>query len=886
MNATTNQLMELEQEFVIGTDGFPIDLNGLYAEQHIALDHLLTLILEENHWFINIRSYPEFLVLLKQDDQFQIHMIFAVFEHLEWCCHSVPDYYVSYDNNVRRIILGLSAILQSIFRRKIHCAEVELLTIIRWCAVDCNKEFNTVKSLSYSMPPVRQMINMIGFVLPVAGVFRWIEHYLGTNELTKELDESIQALGALELKKSERAHYNKILLHREKQASFKKIFDFGVGERWADAAVEQIESLPIDRQEVWAKLIVHASTARQSTPSSQWLKTGRPILEEIGIQEFKSFTFQWFGLVEQSLSRVAQFQKMFDDWLESNQSGDYKYREMPTHQDIVADGNKKILAGLIWFCSLIPDDEVLGAIVKLTVQCYKKVPGYGPLCLKAGNAGLWLLSEAGTPAAIDCIEKLRQKVKNGSIQNQIEKALNRASEKAGLSREDLAELAIPNYGLDAAGQLQQTLGSVTATISIVGIQQVTLSWFKADGKQQKTVPAEVKQSFASELKNLKRTADDLKKTLLAQRDRLESFYLIPRTWSFPIWRDRYLDHPVLAQLSRRLVWSFTVGPDVLLGIWHQGKWVDVAGKSLPDFDDACQVALWHPIDSSPETILAWRRWLEAQEVQQPFKQAYREVYILTDAERQTQTYSNRFAAHIIRQHQFANLCQQRGWYYSLQGNFDSYCTPTWHLPQWNLQIQFWVNPVSEEVSESGIFLYLSTDQVRFCKLGTMDPLELATIPKLIFSEVMRNVDLFVGVASVGNNPNWQDQGELNSQGDYWQSYNFGDLGTTAKLRKELLARLLPKLKIGDRCTLEDKFLTVRGELNTYQIHLGSGNIMMQPGSRYLCIVPDSAKPIADRQVFLPFEGDGMLAIILSKAFLLATDKTIKNPSIQSQIHRI
>jgi hypothetical protein len=39
----------------------------------------------------------------------------------------------------------------------------------------------------------------------------------------------------------------------------------------------------------------------------------------------------------------------------------------------------------------------------------------------------------------------------------------------------------------------------------------------------------------------------------------------------------------------------------------------------------------------------------------------------------------------------------------------------------------------------------------------------------------------------------------------------------------------------------------------------------------------------DRDVFLPFDGDTQLAIILSKAFLLADDRKIKDPSITRQI---
>lgn len=41
--------------------------------------------------------------------------------------------------------------------------------------------------------------------------------------------------------------------------------------------------------------------------------------------------------------------------------------------------------------------------------------------------------------------------------------------------------------------------------------------------------------------------------------------------------------------------------------------------------------------------------------------AHREIYVLTDAERTTRVYSNRFAAHIVRQHQFNALCAARGW---------------------------------------------------------------------------------------------------------------------------------------------------------------------------------------------------------------------------------
>jgi hypothetical protein len=57
-----------------------------------------------------------------------------------------------------------------------------------------------------------------------------------------------------------------------------------------------------------------------------------------------------------------------------------------------------------------------------------------------------------------------------------------------------------------------------------------------------------------------------------------------------------------------------------------------------------------------------------------------------------------------------------------------------------------------------------------------------------------------------------------------------------------------------------------------------------PGDAYLCIVPAPRSPDPFDGVSLPFEGDQLLAIILSKAMLLANDTKITDPAITRQIH--
>lgn len=179
--------------------------------------------------------------------------------------------------------------------------------------------------------------------------------------------------------------------------------------------------------------------------------------------------------------------------------------------------------------------------------------------------------------------------------------------------------------------------------------------------------------------------------------------------------------------------------------------------------------------------------------------------------------------------------------------------------------------------------YCTTDQVRFTRLGDRsgELVPLAEVPAVVFSEAMRDVDLFVGVASIAADPTWADRGEDRHYA-YWEQVAFGELTPTAETRKDVLHRLLPKLKIADRARIVGNYLEVDGRLHTYKIHLGSANILMSPNDRYLCIVPERA--VTPKGVrFVPFEGDRILTVILSKAFLLAEDDRIKDDSIRQQL---
>ncbi|MEL6394577.1 MAG: DUF4132 domain-containing protein [Planctomycetota bacterium] len=690
---------------------------------------------------------------------------------------------------------------------------------------------------------------------------------------------------------------------------------------WSRHIVSGFESLTPDQRWALRQLLKACKSVEQPRPPKKWLRAASEWIEVIGSDTFRALLIEVFELALRPT--------------EAEPGGDENGGVTGPIWQVDAY-YAKILKGLVWASLTVKSEDVARALGPLAVSAYKKIPGIGPRMVAVGNAAVYALGQIPGRVSLGQLAYLKVKVKFGSAQKMLDKALDAAAEREGLPRDEIEEMAVPAYGLTEVGALDEPMGEHTALLRITGTAgaaSTTLTWRNAKGKVTKSVPAPVKAEHADELKDLKASMKDIQKMLPAQRDRIDSMFLDRRSWAVPTWRERYLDHPLVGTIARRLIWLFDDGRERTAAAWladdpkaaahGPGRLVRADGTPFEPDAESTTVSMWHPIDADAEPgsaetrgdIAAWREFYQTNEIRQPFKQAHREVYLLTDAERRTEMYSNRFAAHVLRQHQFNALCAARGWKAKLRLMVDDeYPPPSRRLQAWGLRAEFWVEGVGDDyvdafVLDSGAFRFVSTDQVRFYDInagqniqhatggryetvGRRDrdanhPLRLDEIPPIVLSEILRDIDLFVGVGSVGNNPEWNDGGPGGHFREYWERYAFGDLGVTAQTRRELLENLVPRLMIASACTVTGRFLVVLGKKRTYKIHLGSGNILMEPNDQYLCIVPNSAMEAgpAKGKLFLPFEGDRTLAVILSKAFMLAKDDQIKDRSILSQIER-
>jgi hypothetical protein len=367
------------------------------------------------------------------------------------------------------------------------------------------------------------------------------------------------------------------------------------------------------------------------------------------------------------------------------------------------------------------------------------------------------------------------------------------------------------------------------------------------GKPLKAIPPGVKKN--AKVAELVERKTDLKKQAARVRLSLETAMCRGDTFSGEELRQLF-EHPVPAPQLERLV---LVGEGILGYPVSAGKGLrDHAGKVEPVKKNE-QLRIAHPHDLF--RTRQWHDWqhdLFTREAVQPFKQVFRELYVLTDAEKAEGTLSRRYAGHQINPSQATALWGSRGW----SVGQDEGVRRTFHDEGLSAYVGF-LNGVFTPAEVEGLTL----ETVSFCKRGEWKPVLLTDVPPRVFSETMRDLDLVVSVAH---------RGGVDPEAS----------ASTVEMRVSLLRETCDLLRI-DNVRVKQPHVLIDGSLSSYSVHLGSAVVHRQPGGS-LCLVPVHAQHRG--RLFLPFaDDDPKTAEVLSKVILLARDQEIQDPGILEQL---
>jgi hypothetical protein len=273
------------------------------------------------------------------------------------------------------------------------------------------------------------------------------------------------------------------------------------------------------------------------------------------------------------------------------------------------------------------------------------------------------------------------------------------------------------------------------------------------------------------------------------------------------------------------------------------------------------VTIAHPYTLAKAGLLNnWQTELVRRQLTQPFKQIFREVYMITPAELDSAYSSARVAGRQMRGRQAIAVLANLGW------QIDGYGSVRKAFYQLGFAAQFEAGTAYDYYDYEDNDHHATTGGLSFWPVTTDAScheerrLPLANIPPLIFSEVLRDLDLVTVIAHQG--------AEEGASREVLQ-------------RRADLVRAFSKALGMSQVTVEEPFVWVNGSRSRYRIHLTTGAIYLANG-QYLCIVPSSKER---KTLYLPFEagGEPIVSEIISKVLLLANDAQINDPTIIQQI---
>ncbi len=310
-------------------------------------------------------------------------------------------------------------------------------------------------------------------------------------------------------------------------------------------------------------------------------------------------------------------------------------------------------------------------------------------------------------------------------------------------------------------------------------------------------------------------------------------------------------NPVTAGILGRLVFvGVEDGTEGLVGTLEE------LGALEPALSPDTQLLVAHPITLYKRGVLPkyQRMFFEKNKesgLKQPFKQVFREFYVKLEEEKDALD-SRMFAGYQIQPKKTVAALRGRRWV----ADYDEGLQKVFFKQNISATIYAladWFSPADTENP--------TLEFVSFYDRKTHKQKKLSEVPDILYSEVMRDVDLAVSVAHVGG---------VDPETSH----------STIEMRRVIFEFNMELFGITN-VTFEGTHAFIKGTLGNYNVQLGSGVIHKESGGM-INILPVHSQQRG--KIFLPFiDEDPKTAEILSKILLLAQDQKIKDPYILQQI---
>lgn len=285
-------------------------------------------------------------------------------------------------------------------------------------------------------------------------------------------------------------------------------------------------------------------------------------------------------------------------------------------------------------------------------------------------------------------------------------------------------------------------------------------------------------------------------------------------WSANEWRTRLLESAGGKPLAQSLIWRMRPdggGSGTAFMARPAGKgWtaIDSSGAELPWPADG-RIGLWHPLHAQEAQRQAWQARIGTEQLRQPFRQAFREHY-LVDPQEASGHRTDSFAGHQLALRTLTGLAVRESWRIERDTG---------------LRRRFGALRATLEVAgrlHAQALGHGSSGSLRFERWqdGGWQPAPLHGIDPVAFSEACRAVDLLVSVSAFADaQPSLPEPAQHERR---MRLRHLADLplGSMAAMRRRALALALGQAIADGRVVLEERHIRI----GDHTVHLSTARV--------------------------------------------------------------
>lgn len=261
----------------------------------------------------------------------------------------------------------------------------------------------------------------------------------------------------------------------------------------------------------------------------------------------------------------------------------------------------------------------------LLIKSYRNAPFY-----PATVAAIEALGALGTNAAISGLLRIMRFSQYDKAQAYAQEMLEGVADSRGLTTEQLEDLAIPDLGLNADGQMHLDFGPRQFTAAITANLDVVLTdnegrLIKALPKATKSDDARLAKLASAQWKEFRAGQKSVSKD---QLKRFEQAMVEARRWDGATFKEVITVHPLLSKMVRNLVWA-VMGDDIneikSFRINADGQYLS-ANEEVVAVPDNASIILPHPLLLDHEIPL-WLAIFAQEKLSQPILQLARKWFV-------------------------------------------------------------------------------------------------------------------------------------------------------------------------------------------------------------------------------------------------------------------